>query len=149
MHTDDEDDNYSSNDDNVDEIETMKKAWEYLSPPNKEEDLIGKWFGVSYQGKRGEILYISKLVSRFLFDEDGPVDKLIMRSLKPKIGSGTILEDTPAHLPPDESSFNLTDVIAGPLEVNPLKGSSKFDVPKYNQVKENFSILKNKDRKNL
>jgi len=35
------------------------------------------------------------------------------------------LDDTPAHLPPDNSEFKLTDVITQPLKVDPLKGSSK------------------------
>ena len=30
----------------------LKKTWESLSPPNKEEDLIGKWYGVIYESKR-------------------------------------------------------------------------------------------------
>ena len=57
-----------------------------------------------------------------------------MKCLKPKVGSGTVLEDTPAHLPPDESYFNLSDVIAGPLEVitiiNSNEGISKIQCPK-------------------
>ena len=113
------------------------------------ENLVGKWFAVCFAGKRGESLFIAKLVSRFLMDEDGPVDCLIMQSLKPKVGSGTVLEPTPSHLPADEFQFKLSDVIAGPLEVNPLKGSTKFDVRKYEEIKHNFLMLKNKDRKNL
>ena len=44
-------------------------------------------------------------MNRFLVDEDGYIDTLCMRCLKPKVGSGTILEDTPTHLPPDEHLF--------------------------------------------
>jgi len=66
-----------------------------------------------------------------------------------KVGSGTILEATPAHLPVDEYSYQLSDVIAGPLKVNPLKGSTKFDIPNYEEIKRNFEVLKNKDRKKL
>lgn len=64
--------------------------------------------------------------------------------MKPKIGSGTILEDTPAHCP-DISSFQLTDVIFGPLNVVPLKGN-KFDVPEYKKVVEHFNIVQNIER---
>ena len=53
-------------------------------------------------------------------DDDGPVDKITMRCLKPKVGSGTILEDTPDHLPPGIGNFELVDIIAGPLTVNPF-----------------------------
>jgi len=164
---DDDDDNFNtdsnddfSSDDNesmsIDEdkedkdtIESMKKVWAYLSLPNKEGNLIGKWFAVCYKGKRNETLYISKVIACFLQDENGPVDKLIMRSLKPKFGSGTILEDTPAHLPHDECQFDLYDVIAGPLKVDPLKGSSKFDVPSYEKVKKIFSLVKKHGQKEI
>ena len=64
-----------------------------------------------------------------------------MRSLKPKIGSGTIL-DTPSHLPHDEYQFDLHDVISGPLKVEALKGSSKFDVPSYEKSEKNLFISK-------
>lgn len=124
----------------------MKSTWKRLSPPNTEASLIGKWFGVCYKGKKSETLYISKFVFRFLYDMDGDVTNVVMRSLKPKFGSGTVLEDTPSHLPPDESTFELTDVICGPLEVNPLRGASKFNVPAYEKVKQIFDIVKNKDR---
>ena len=102
-----------------------------------------------YASGRSERLYIAKVVSRFLVDENGPVESLIMRCLKPKVGSGTILEDIPPHLPPDEGFFKLADIIAGPLAVNPLKGSIKFEVPDYENVQKRFSVLKNKNRKDL
>ena len=89
------------------------------------------------------------MIAHFLQDENSPVDKLIMRSLKPKIGSDTILEDTPAHLPHDECQFDLYDVIAGPLKVDPLKGSSKFHVPSYEKVEKIFLLVKNTDREKL
>ena len=76
-----------------------------------------------YSGKRTESIYVAKLLQRFLTDEDGHVDTLLMKCLKPNIGSGTVLEDTPAHLPPDEPYFNLSDVIAGPLGVIPMRRS--------------------------
>ena len=106
--------------------ERLKKTWESLSPPNKEEDLEGKWYGVIYESKRRSMLFVGKILRRFLHDEEGPVDSLEIRCMKSKIGSGTILEDTPAHCP-DVSFFQLTDVIYGPLNVVPLKGD-KFDV---------------------
>ena len=108
------------------EIVIMKRTWAYLSPPNEEKNLIGKWFAVCYKGKKSESLYISKVVLRFLIDKDGPVECLLMKSLKPKVGSGTILEDTPSHLPADESMFDLHDVIAGPIDVNPLTLSARY-----------------------
>ena len=49
-----------------------------------------------------------------------------MRCLKqPKKGTGTILEDTPHHLP-DIELFKVYDVITGPLEVIPLMGKNRY-----------------------
>ena len=75
---------------------------------------------------------IAKLLNRFLDDEGGPVGKLRMRCLKPKVGSGTELEDTPDNLP-DIGDFELKDIIKGPIEVIP-KGSTKFVVPEYKAI---------------
>ena len=55
-----------------------------------------------------------------------------MRCLKPKVGSGTELEDTPDHLP-EIGDFELKDIIKGPIEVIP-KGSTKFVVPDYEAI---------------
>ena len=78
-------------------------------------------------------------------DENGPVDSVIMRCLKPKVGSGIILEDTPSHLLPDESHFPLCNVIAGPLEVSP-KGSTRWEIPMYNELKAHFDIVSQLNR---
>ena len=67
-------------------------------------------------------------------DEGGPVDKIMMRCLMPKIGSGTTLNDTPEHLP-DIGEVMLSQVICGPVEVIP-KGSRQFEVPNYEQIAE-------------
>ena len=39
--------------------------------------------------------------------------------LKPKVGTGDILEETPNHLPNDDWDFHLKDILCGPLEVTP------------------------------
>jgi hypothetical protein len=41
-----------------------------------------------WQGKRTETLSVARVLKRFLVDEDGPVDSILMYSLKPKSGSG-------------------------------------------------------------
>ena len=118
----------------------MKSAWLSLSPPIAEKDIIGKRYGVVWQGKRTETLYVAKVIKRFLVDENGPVETLLMQSLKPKLGSGITLEDIPKYLPVDEFQFRLSDIIAGPLEVIP-KGSTYFDVPSYGELKDHFRIV--------
>ena len=58
-------------------------------------------------------------MKQFLDNENGNVYAIEMGCLKPKVGLGTIMEDTPDHLP-DIGVFNIEDVIDGPLEVLPL-----------------------------
>ena len=109
---------------------------EFLKPP----EIEGKWFGVVYGTKRSLLLLVGKVLKRFLEDENGPVDSLEIRCLKPKIGSGTIVENTPESLP-DIGLFDLHDVIMGPLEVIPVKGN-KFNVPLYSTLVDHFHIIK-------
>ena len=94
------------------------------------------------------MLYIGKAVRRFLHDENGPVESILIRCLKLKVGSGTVLEDAPAHQPPDESSFLLSEIIDGPLVVTP-KGSKIFEVPQYDQIQEHFRQTLKLDRTKL
>ena len=57
-----------------------------------------------------------------------------MENLKPKIGSGTILESVLQHLGRDISFYPLYNIIAGPLEVIPMK-NNKWNIPAYENVK--------------
>ena len=68
-------------------------------PPTEESTIIGRWYTRIYEMKRNRKLYIGRLLRRFLLEEDGKVESIEMRCLKPKVGSGTVLEDTPHHLP--------------------------------------------------
>ena len=69
-----------------------------------------------------------------------------MKGLKPKCGSGNVLEGTPKHLPDDIENFCLSDIIAGPLTVIP-KGSQKFEVPNYEKAVKFFNQASKVDRK--
>ena len=126
----------------------IKTCWS-LNPPALEEDLVGKWYAVIFKdvGKKRSVkyLYIGKLIRRFLQAENGPVTAIEVHCLKHKTGSGVILEDTPAHLPPDIYMFKIEDVIAGPLHVDPLPRPSKFNVWNYEDVIELFNVVLNVD----
>ena len=63
---------------------------------------------------KGKKLYIGRLARRFLEDKDGEVDgiRIEMRCLKPKVGLGTVMEDTQNHLP-DIGIFKIYDIIDG------------------------------------
>ena len=103
----------------------LLETWNTLRPPVKEETIKGKWYGVLYSTKKSQAPYIAKTLRRFLADENGPVDCIEMRCLKPKVGSVTILHNTTLHLP-DITSFPLCDIIYGLLEVVPLKGKNSI-----------------------
>ena len=72
----------------------LRSTWVTLSPPVSEEDVFGKWYAAIYATKRARRLYVGKILKRFLLEENGDVDCLEVRCLKPKVGSGTLLEDT-------------------------------------------------------
>ena len=82
-------------------------------------------------------------------DDDGPVTCIELRCLKPKVGSGTILEETPPHLKPDDWIFQIQDVIAGPLPDVEYKGNCKFDIPSYDQLVDHFNSVSGLSRLQL
>ena len=83
-------------------------------------------------------LYIAKLNTRFLKDEDGKIDKLFkMTCLKPKVGFGTLLENSSKYLHPDQGMFDPWDIIYGPMTAV-RHGSNKFNVPEYYKADKVF-----------
>ena len=80
----------SSDNEEVDDskraMATIHGAWKAISPPNKEDEVIGKWFGVVYRGGKVPILHVAKLIPRFLDDENGPVASVEMECLMAKVG---------------------------------------------------------------
>ena len=53
----------------------LQATWDSLSPPNMEEDIVGRWYGVAYETKRSSMLFIGKILQRFLLDEERPANK--------------------------------------------------------------------------
>ena len=111
-----------------------------MEPPVKEQDKVNQWYGVVYKAKRREVLHVAKVLRRFLVDPEGPVEKITMRCLKPKVGSGNILDETPKHLPYDDWDFDLTDIILGPLEVAPYN-ANQFKVTQYDSLAKHLNIV--------
>ena len=57
----------SESDDGQDSTnQLLKSTWASVGLDHKEEDLIGKWYGVVYRGKKKVTLYIAKVLNRFL-----------------------------------------------------------------------------------
>ena len=126
----------SSDNEVVDEskraMATIHGAWKAISPPNKEDEVMGKWFGVVYCGGKVLMLHVAKLLCHFLDDENGPVASAEMECHMAKVGSGDVLQATPFHLPRDTAIFPLQDVISGPLLVIPkARDSRSYQVQGY------------------
>ena len=131
-------------------VSQLKKVWGSLDSSTPEEEILGNWYAVVYAGKKSMSLYVAKILRRFLIDANGSVDSILMRYLKPIAGSETRLQATPEHLPPTDAHFKLEDIIAGPLEMIPVGGSSVlYEVPKYNELKNLFEVVNKTDRKQL
>ena len=73
--------------------------------------------------KKYSKLFVGRQLTRFLDNKNGKVEAIEMRYLKPNVGTGTILEDTPNSFP-DIGMFKVYYVIAGALEVIPLKAKN-------------------------
>ena len=106
----DESESESNIDDDLDLIKVLITSWNSFSPAVAEESVLGKWYAVIYSTKRTGQLFVSKIMKHFMVDENSTVDCLNVLCLKPKVGSGTLLDDTPSHLP-NIRLFNLADVI--------------------------------------
>ena len=76
---------------------------------------MGKWYAGIYKMKKYSKLFIGRQKWKHWS----------CRCLKPKVGTGIVLEGTPDHLT-DIGMFKVYDVIAGPLEVIPLKGKNRY-----------------------
>jgi len=92
--------------------------------------------------KNESIVYRS--LDMFLEDEDGKVSSVMLNCLKPKVGSGTIMEESPDHLP-DESEFQIEDIIDGPIKTVPLR-NKKWDIPEYDSILTHFKDVLEIDR---
>ena len=125
----------------------MNSVWRSLNPPIKEEEIVGKWYACVYGEKKKQTLYIAKINMRYLFDVDGPTTDLFMSCLKPGVGSTTILEESPEDLT-DEGKFPIYNVIAGPLNVLPIKGR-KWEIPDYPKLRKFFDMVAKMDRQEL
>ena len=149
METSDDEDK-SGESQNEAAVSQLKKVRGSLDSSTPEEEILGKWYAVVYAGKESMSLYVAKILRRFLIDENGPVDSILTRYLKPIAESETRLQATPEHLPPTDAHFELEDTIVGPLEVIPVgRRSMLFEVPEYNELKNLFEVVNKIDRKQL
>ena len=125
----------------------LHDVWKGVSPPLKEEDIVNQWFAVIYWHKKKQSLFIGKAKRRFLQDVNGPTAAIEVECLKAHVGSGTVLQSTPSHLPKDVDIFAIHNVMSVPLSnVQPLKGD-RWNVPNYPLLRESFDVVSKIDRK--
>ena len=131
----------SSNiDKDLDLIKVLRTTWKLFIPPVAGESVLVKWYVVVCSTKCASQLFVCKIIKCFLVDENGSVDSLKVCCLIPKVGSVTLLDDTPSHLR-DICLFNLANVIYSPLEVVPVR-ARKFSIPEYQEVVKHFICVK-------
>ena len=96
------------------------KFWKSISPPCKEADILGKWFGCIYMDSKGkENFYIGRAKNRFLHDEEGKVKEILFECLKPHVGNDNIMEEYPEGQS-DLYSCETFNIFDGPLLMNPM-----------------------------
>ena len=78
-------------------------------------------------------------------DENGTVEAFQIDCLKPRVGTGTVLDGIPSHLPRDLEIFPISNIISEPLRMIPLKGN-RWDVPDYNNLEAFFKEVIKIDR---
>ena len=130
----------------------LKNVWKNFCPPTKEDDILNKWVGVIYHHKKRQQLYVGRIKKRFLQDDNGPAAALEVECLKPHVGSGTVLESTPIHLP-DIGVFAIHNVISASLNVFPVssnyRSSGKWNVPEYDSLKSIFDLVEKMNREEV
>ena len=124
------------------------KFWKSISPPCKEADILGKWFGCIYMDSKGkENFYIGRAKNRFLHDEEGKVKEILFECLKPHVGNDNIMEEYPEGQS-DLYSCETFNIFDGPLLMNPMS-QKRWDVPDLKRVKNLYHNVLSIDRKAL
>ena len=100
----------------------LRNVWRELNTPVSEKELQGRFFGAIYYAdihkKKKLKLIVGKLLRRYLADVDGPTVSVDLDCLELAIGSPKILSDSPTHLGKDIDTFDVFNIIAGPLEAS-------------------------------
>ena len=116
-----------------------------LSPPLSEENLIGKWHTIIFDGEKIPDLFIARFDQCFLQDENGPLAAIDCFCLKEKIGydNNNSLEEDKIN---KKDTIAASNIICGPLTCS-FNERWKRLVKQYCEVKKFFDVVKNLDRK--
>ena len=73
-------------------------------------------------------------------DENGKVAALQIDCLKRHVGSCTILDSIPEHLPRDIYIYPAHNIINGPLDIVPMR-NNRWIVVDYERIKDFFEVV--------
>ena len=141
-----EESNDEMNEINLEEF--LLNLWKSLSLPIEESDTKSKWYAFIFEQYKKKYLYVGRAIQHFVVDENGKIEYLQIDFLKHHIGSGTVLESIPEHLPCDIYLCPAHDIINGPLKMIPLR-NNRWNVIDYEKVKEMFSKIVSINHKEL
>ena len=97
------------------------------------------WCACVYSANKKEILYIGRILKRFLKDVDGPCTKMeINCCVKEQSGTFGVYENVPSHLPKDIDIFETKNVISQAV-MTPIKGG-KWKLENSKEIRNMFAI---------
>ena len=120
--------------------EFLLNLWKSLSPPTEESDIKSKWYAFIFEQYKKKYLYVGRAIQRFLVGENRKIEYLQIDCLKRHIGSGTVLESIPDHLPRNIYLCPTHDIINGPLKMIPLR-NNRWNVTDYEKATGMFSKI--------
>ena len=125
----------------------LLSVWDSLSSPVSEENLIGKWYTIIFDGEKIPHLLTAKFDRRFLQDENGPLAAIDYFCLNENIRCDTnnLLEEDKRN---KKDTIVASILICRPLTCS-FNGRGKWLVEQYCNVKMFFDVLKNLDRKQM
>ena len=132
----------------------LKRVWEGICPPVHEDSFIDSWFAAIYYpevigGSSRPILYVGKVIRRFLQDSKRVAQFLELDCLQPAFKTKTTqLLEIPGHLPRDNGLFPIPDIIAGPLYGEHL-GNIRWLFPEYPDVVTTYILVSKMNRETI
>ena len=126
---------------------TLQKFWTSVSPPVKENEVVGKWYCGVYTEKdrKKTTMCVGRATQRFLDEKDGNVTHLELDCLKPQIGNDFVLEAYPEEQS-DRYVFAIQDVFYGPMKCTIPRKKRAWRFPHLNNAKQFFEHIKDVDR---
>ena len=79
-----------------DTFEYLCTVWDKLNPPSEELTIKGKNVGIIYYDKEKQHFFIGKVITRILYDKDGPAKEVEIEAFKRAATStSTVVEECP------------------------------------------------------